>query len=47
MAGIGDTLGPDGLPLFGEEDLWSLVHYILALRDDRWSELLAELHRQP
>ncbi len=47
MAGIGDTLGPDGAPLFGEEDLWSLVHYVLALRDGDRAGLLAELHETP
>lgn len=44
MAGIGNTLGPDGTPLFTEEDLWGLVHYVLALRDERWTDLLGELH---
>lgn len=46
MAGIGNTVGPDGAPLFSEDDVWSLVHFVLALRQGRHAELIAELPKE-
>lgn len=45
MAGIGGTRRTDGTPLFDTNDLWSLVHYVRALRDPQWQELTEELGR--
>lgn len=43
MAGIGESLGPDGARLYAERELWALVHYVAALSDPAWLELREEL----
>ncbi|MFT7668084.1 MAG: mono/diheme cytochrome c family protein [Planctomycetota bacterium] len=42
MPGLGEALGSDGKRAFDEDALWSLVHYVRALRDPVWSELMKE-----
>jgi len=46
MAGLLSVRDAAGNPLFDDEELWSLVHYVRALREDRWSDLLDQLERE-
>lgn len=46
MAGIAQSTKADGTPLFSEDDLWSLVHYVRALSDPEWRELLSRLESE-
>jgi mono/diheme cytochrome c family protein len=43
MAGIGETQESGGTARFGPEQLWSLVHYVQALRDPKWQSFAREL----
>ena len=46
MAGIGGIDDGNGGLIFDDEDIWSLVHYVRALRDPQWNALLQELQTE-